>query len=68
MSNERYYDLSGIVPRKRQEVLRRIEIIETYLGGTVSSAEAMRRLGVSAPTSQSRLAGGRPQPRFRTSA
>ena len=32
MSNERYYDFSGIVPRKRQEVLRRIEIIETYLG------------------------------------
>ena len=50
MSNERYYDLSGIVPRKRQEVLRRIEIIETYLGGTISSTEAMRRLGVSAPT------------------
>lgn len=50
MSNERYYDLSEIVPRKRREVLRRIKIIDSYIAGTISSAEAMQRLGVSAPT------------------
>lgn len=50
MPDDSRYDMSEVAPHKRQEVLRRIEIIESYLSGQITSNLAVEKLGMSVPS------------------
>lgn len=47
MSRTSKMDLSNIAPHRRAEIVRRIEILENYIGGGATRAEAVAQLGMS---------------------